>query len=452
MTISFGGLATGLDTSSLIEQLMKAERQPVTRLEKDKNYFKARLTALTKFESKLESFLSKIDKLDSATELQAKKATLSSETFFSATAESTALPGSYQVEVVGLAQVQKSVTLGVADKTAPSFGMGTLTLTVGANDPVDITIDADNNSLEGMMAAINEADAGINAAIINDGSGTPYRLVLTGTDIATGFSLDSSALTGGDPGYAPPALTTTQTAQQAHIRVDGIDIYSDSNTLTEAIPGVSLDLDKAEEGTVTNLTVKVDDDAVKNLIKSFVSGYNDVVSYVTSQSKTEGSEAGILSGDSGLNSIKRRLQNLLTTPIAGGITSLSQLGLETQKDGTLKIDDEALTEAIQDNLPGVTTLLAGDGSEEGIATRFKSYLDDITDDIDGFHAGRKESIESNIKRIDKSIVSMELRLEKREKTLFDQFNSLELLMSSMNATSSFLTSQLKSLENLWSKN
>jgi flagellar hook-associated protein 2 len=535
MAISFGGLATGLDTTSLIEQLMQAERQPLTRLENDKTYFNARSAALSQFEAKLESFLSKIGKLDSASELQAKKATQSSEDFFSATADSEALPGSYQVEVVDLAQVQKSVSLGVADKTAANFGLGTLTLTVGDNDPVEITIDADNNSLEGIMSAINEADAGVTASIINDGTANPYRLVLTGEDIATSFSmisdlpayngdvtslttggyadqssklfgsgilslstghditlsgesnsladirdainaetattgvsatveddgnggwrlalaggtLDSTALTGGT-GYGAPSLTTTQNAQQAHIRVDGIDIYSDSNTLSEAIPGVSLDLTKAEEGTVTNLTVKLDQDAIKGLIKSFVSGYNDVVSFVTSQSKTETKNAGILSGDSGLNSIKRRLQNLLTTPVAGSINSLSQLGLKTQKNGTIEIDDATLSKAIQENLAGVTSLLSGDDSTEGIATRFKSYLENITDDRDGVFAGRKESIESNVKRIDKSIERMEMRLEKREQTLFDQFNALEQMISVMNAQSDYLGKQMDALENLWS--
>jgi flagellar hook-associated protein 2 len=535
MAISFGGLATGLDTTSLIEQLMEAERTPLSRLETDKSYFNARLSALTQFETKLESFLTKIENLDSATDLQTKKTTLSSEDFFSATPDSEALAGNYQVEVVDLAQVQKSVSLGVADKTASNFGLGTLTLTVGDNDPVEIAIDAGNNSLEGIMSAINEADAGVTASIINDGTANPYRLVLTGEDIATNFSLtgnlasfngdvtslttggyadqeaklfgsgtislstghditlsgennsladirdainletgttgvsatveadgdgdwklvlaggaiDSTNLTGG-AGYDAPSFTTTQNAQQAHIRVDGIDIFSNSNTLTEAIPGVSLDLTRAEEGTVTNLSVDLDENAIKGLIKSFVSGYNDVVSFVTNQSKSEGSNAGILVGDSGLNSVKRRLQNMLTTPIEGSISSLSQLGLKTQKNGTLEIDDDTLTEAIQNDLAGVTKLLAGNDSVEGIATRLKSYLDDITDSTDGFFAGRKQSIESNVKRIGKSIERMEMRLEKREQNLFDQFNTLEQLISSMNSTSSYLSTQLESLENLWS--
>lgn len=425
----------------------------------------------------------------------------------------------------------------MADKAAQNFGMGNLTLTVGDNDPVAIAIDADNNSLEGIMAAINEADAGVTASIINDGTDSPYRLVLTGEDIATDFnlstdfasfngdvtsltvggytnqtaklfgsgtlslstgheitlsgdsnslddiqnainaetattgvsatieddgnggfrltlaggSIDSTALTGGT-GYDAPSLSTTQSAQRAHVRVDGIDIYNDSNTLDEAISGVSLDLAKAEEGTVTNLNVKLDEDAIKNQIKSFVAGYNDVISFVSSQSKTDKNSAGILMGDSGLNNIKRRLQSMLTTPIDGSITSLSQLGMKSQNDGTLEIDDATLTKAIQQNLDGVTQLLAGDDSTEGIATRFKSYLEDITDDSDGLFAGRRVSISGNVKRIEKSIERMEMRLEKREETLFDQFNALEQMVSVMNAQSDYLGKQMTALENMWSYN
>ncbi len=538
MTISFGGLATGLDTTSLIKQLMAAERQPITRLQRDKAYYGARSAALGQLEAKMVSFLSKIDNLDSAEELQATKSTLSSQDFFSATTESDAVPGNYQVEVVDLAQVQKSVSQGVADKTAGNFGLGTLTLTSGDNDPVEIAIDADNNSLQGIMTAINEADAGVTASIINDGTDKPYRLILTGEGIATDFSvnfdlptyngdlpsltvggyadqeaelfgsgtlslssghditlsgegnsladirdainaetittgvsatieedgnggfrlalsggtIDSTALTGGT-GYDVPALTTTQSAQQAHIRVDGIDIYSDSNSLTEAIPGVSLDLAQAEPGTVTNLTVNLDESAIENQIKSFVAGYNDVMSFISSQSKSEGGKAGILVSDSGINSIKRRLQSMLTAQVgSSGLTSLSQLGLETQRDGTLKIDDERLTEVVQNDLAGMTKLLAGDNDTEGIATRFKDYLDAITDNIDGLYAGRKKTIDNNIKQIDKSIERFEMRMEKREQLLFDQFNALEQMISLMNAQSDYLGKQMSAMENIWSYN
>ena len=185
------------------------------------------------------------------------------------------------------------------------------------------------------MKAINDADAGVTASIINDGTSSPYRLVLTGNEVAQAVTLDVSGLTGGT--YANPAFTETQTWAEGPHSGRWHRYLRHSNTITDAIPGVTLDLTKAEEGTKTTLTVATDEAAIKNKIQAFVSGYNDVVSFVTKQSVIDGSSGGILEGDSGLNSIKRHLQDMLTSVVgdSGSLKTLSQLGIETQKDGTL---------------------------------------------------------------------------------------------------------------------
>jgi len=535
MAISFSGLATGLDTGSIVEQLMAAERAPITSLQSDRTWLLSRQQAYKTFDSKLNSFLSGIQKLGSSDDLQQKTASVSRDDFLSASVGVDALPGtSYQIEVVSLAQVQKGVSQGYQDKEAASFGMGSLTLNVG-DDVTTIAIDETNNSLQGIMEAINAADSGVTASIISDGTDSPYRLVLTGADVATSFSLESdlpqfngdvttlttggyadaeaalfgggtlslstgfdiaitansslnairdainaeSALTGvsatveddgsggyklslaggdivstdlsGGDGADPFSMATTQDATQAHIRVDNIDIYSTSNTLSEAVPGVTLDLLSAEEGTTTNLTVDLNEDAIKAQIKSFVTGYNDVVSFVTSQSSINGSDGGILSGDSGLSMVKRRLQNMLTQQMSnsGTFTALSQLGLQTQRNGTLELDDDILTDAIQNDLSSVEKLLVGENGSDGIAVVFQNYLEDITDSSDGLLASNQERTETSIRRIDTRIGQIESRLDHKEETMLAQFNAMELLVSGMNSQSSFLTSQLTALENLW---
>lgn len=449
MSISFGGLATGIDTNSLVSQLLQMEKRPLTRLETEKNYQNSRLAALSQLEGKLQSFLTKIQDLDSADKLQARKTTLGSKDYFSATPASTALPGSNQVEVVGLAQVGKSVSQGYADKSANNFGTGTLSLTVGSGEPVEIAIDEENNSLEGIMQAINKAGAGVTATIINDGTDTPYRLVLTGAKVAQEFTLDFSGLEGGI--YDNPALIETQEARKAHIRVDGINIYGESNTIKDAIPGVSLNLLKAEEGKKTSLTVETDEAAIKSKVQGFVSGYNDLISFITKQSAIGGSSGGILGGDSGMNAIKTRLQNLLVSPTGGdgSLKTISQLGLQTQKDGTLKLDDGTLTKAIQENLGDMSRLLAGSDGVAGVAAGFKDYLKSATSSTDGFYAGRKKSIDSNIRSINKSIEQVNARLEQREKSLRNQFNALEKLVSGMNSQSAYIGQQMTMLNNLW---
>lgn len=450
-SISFGGLATGLDTDSLVKQIMQVERRPLTRLQSDKSWQNTRLSALGTFNGKLESFLGKIEDLDSATDLQARKAELSTRDYFSATADSSALPGSYQVEVLDLAQVEKEVSLGYADRSSHTLGTGTLSISIGTADPVDVTIDDSNNSLEGMMQAINGADAGVTAAIINDGTASPHRLVLTADDVAKAVAVDPSGLIGGsDPN---PSFTETQTGQQAHIKVDGIDIYSDDNTVQGAIPGVTLDLARAETGARTTLTVKTDEEAIKSRVQDFVDGYNEVVSFVTSQSVIGESPGGILKGDAGINSIKRRLQDMLVSfnGNSGSLQTMSQLGIETQKDGTVVVDDETLSNVIRENLGDLSKLLAGEEGTEGAATHFKNYLGDITDSVDGFYAGRKKTIDNSLKRLDKTIEQTTARLDHREETLRSQFTALETMVSGLNTQSEYVAQQMSMLNNMWSQ-
>jgi len=460
MTIQFGGLATGLETSSIIEQLMNVERLPIVRLATDKTWLNNRLSAFSQLDTKLKSFADSIKNLNDADTLLKRSIKQSSEDYLTASGSSEALAGtSYQVEVVSLAQVQKSVaTTGVASKTSASFGTGTLNLTVdGESHTIDITTE--NNSLEGIMNAINDADLGVSAAVINDGSSSPYRLILTGENVGKTFSLDSSGLTGGtdplgafnlDDGFGNITNPPVQTATQAHIRVDTVDIYSDSNTLTEAIPGVTLDLLKAETGKTTTLNIGIDKTSIKSTIQAFAKGYNEVISFITSQSVIDEKGGGVLGGDSGINSIKRHLQNMLTQSFAnsGVFSSLSQLGFETQKDGTLVVNDKTLSAAVNDNLDSVVSLLADDGENDGLAVQFQDYLDSMTNSSSGMLQGRKESINNNIKRVENRIESMEARLEQRQKTLEAQFSAMETLVSGLNSQSSYLTQQMSAISNI----
>ena len=454
MTIQFGGLATGLDTSSIIDQLMELERRPLSLLEKDKTWLNSRLQAFTELDTKLKSFADGIKELGDANTLLQRSIRQSSDALLTARVDSNAQAGaSYQVEVVSLAQVQKSVSAGVASKTDALFGTGSLSLTLDG-DVTAHTIDIGDgqNSLTGIMNAINTADLGVRASIINDGSDTPFRLVLTGNDPAKSFTLDATGLTGGT--VALDLGAPVQQATRAHIRVDTIDIYSDSNTLTEAIPGVSLDLTRAEVGTLTSLNVTTDRDSIKATIEAFAKGYNEVVGFITSQSTMNGAKGGVLGGDSGIGTIKRRLQTMLTQPLSnsGVFTALSQLGFETRKDGTLQVNEKTLNAAIDGNLDSVVSLLAGENGVDGIAGQFQDYLDTLTDSVSGLLKGRKDSIDSNLRRLDTRITSMEMRLEKRQQMLERQFSAMESLISGLNAQSSYLSQQMTAITNMMSGN
>ncbi|MCB2173891.1 flagellar filament capping protein FliD [bacterium] len=463
MAIQFGGLATGLDTNSIVESLMNVERIPLERLNVDKTWQNNRLKALQDFDVKLKAFLGSVETLADREQYFKNKVTTGSADFFTATATNDALAGtSYQVQVESLAHVQKSYSnaidgsgndIGFSSRDGAILGTGSVVINVAGSDHT-IELTSENNSLQGLMQAINDADIGVSAAIVNDGTASPYRLTLTGSSVDNAFSLDTSGLAGGTESFS--AFDTTQTATQAHIIVDGLDIYSTSNTMTDAIPGVTLNLLKAESSTQTSLAVSSDESAVDANLKSFVAAYNAVVSFVHSQSVVGESKGGILGGDSGLNAVKRRLQNFLTTSVnqpGSPLQTLSELGLETQKDGTLVLNNEKLSEVRDQDFDSLVNLLAGDGEEmEGIANQFQGYLEALTDSRDGLYAGRSQAINDNLKRMDERIVQMEMRLEKREETLRSQFNVMEQLVSTMNSQSAFLSQQLDMISNLTTSN
>jgi len=454
MAIQIGGLATGLDTNALIEQLMSAQRRPIERLENEKKYLNSRLDAFKQFDSKLKDLLTKIEALDTAKEVSASKATLSSEGFFSVTADADALQANYSVEVISLARQEKEVAAGVADGWAASSS-GSLVI-----NGQTVNISA-GNSLDAIRDAINgTADIGVTASIINDGSASPNRLVLT----AAKSGADGVAIDAGST-FTDLTFSVSQAGSDARVLVDGIEISRDSNTISGAIPGVTLNLIK--EGALltaqdangpgdpprnlyesTTLSVAQDNAAVRKKIDDFVTAYNGIINFVKDQQDASwGSDARFMGA-------KRRIQGLISSVVgvSGDLKSLAQLGLETNKDGTLKANSSKLGTAISDNLDGVKALFSGEDGADGVAALFKSYLKGVTDSVGGYYAGSKKTTSSNIRRIDGSIAQQERRLEQRERNLRSQFEALETLVSGMNSQSNFLSQQLSMLGNMMGGN
>jgi len=243
MSITFSGLATGLDTDSIVSEIMALERAPIDRIEAKKTAQTERLNAFAQFKSKLDDLKSAVGDMSLTSQIRSTKVSLSSSDTISAETESGAL-GSYNISVAQLSQVQKSVSDAYSSKSEAIFGTGTITIN-GTN----ITVNSDNNSLAGLMESINEKSdtTGVTASIINDGSsGSPFHLVLTGADAATSFTVTSDLK---DASEAPIAFNTTdvQQAQQAVAFIDGIKVVSDTNTISDAISGVTLNLNDVSQ-------------------------------------------------------------------------------------------------------------------------------------------------------------------------------------------------------------
>ncbi len=438
-SITFGGLASGLDTDSIITALMDVEKKPLTRLENEKSYLNTRLKAFSDFNSKLTSLKSAFENLNSLDKFRSYSATAASEEYFSLKASSSAKAGSYDIEVVNLARAQKTVGVGYASTTTSTFSAGTIDINGTA-----ITVDA-GDTLANIVDKINQANTGdsatgVSASLINDGTANGYRMVLTGKDAATAFT---AMATGVAADGKDLTFTTTQTAQQAKVIVDGITVVSNNNTLTNAIPGVDLTLLKTNAtGESTQMNVAVDTDGVKAKLDAFVTAYNDIVKFIADQKDSS------WANDSGMKSAQRRLQSFLTEAVGGSnpLQRLVDIGIKTNKDdGTISLDSTKINQLISEDFQSLENLFLGEGTADGINDKFLNFLSSLTDSSNGLYASRKKSTDSALKGLERNIDNMNLRLEKREASLRAQFEALETLMSSMNATSNYLTQQISSL-------
>lgn len=383
-TISSPGIGSNLDVKSIVESLMKVERRSIDAINARKSDYQARLSGIGTLKSALTSFQTMLGQVSQASRFTGVKTSGFDDKMLSVTTTAKAAAGQYALDVSKLAQSQVTVAAGQASTTTPigngeptriTFSFGTVTggtLTDGkyagasfAQDATrtggSITIDSSNNSLEGIRNAINAANLGVQASIVNDGTGaTPYRLVMTSTDPGAGGSVKidvSAALDGGTADAAltgllaqDPAgtqnLTQQLAAQNAELTINGIAVTSATNKVTGAIDGVTLNL--AKTGT-TSLTVAADSAVTKQAVTDFVKSYNELTKTLNALTVNDpkGSTIGPLAGDASVTVLRSQIYRVMSQAVGTGeVQSLADLGIRTQADGTLSVDDAKLTAKI----------------------------------------------------------------------------------------------------------
>lgn len=459
---------TALDVPSLVSQLMAVERRPIDQINARIASYETKISSYGTLSSLVSSFQGAATSL--GVNLQKMTATGSDANVLTASADFTATPGSYAVNVSQLAQSQNLVAAGQTSSTATigdgtattvTFDFGTIsggTLTNGVysgaafttngNGTVSLVIDSTNNTLEGIRDAINAAGLDVRASIVNDGSGTPYRLALNSTNPGVSNSLKITT-SGGDGtvgnllGYDPAGtqnMTQALAAQNANLTVNGIAITSASNTLTQAIPGVSLTL-KSTTASTTTLTVARDTSAIGTGVAAFVDAYNALASQLKSRSAygTNGQGAGALAGDGTLRLMQEQLRGIFNTPATGGtLTRLSEVGISFQRDGSLKLDTVKLNNAVSTSFSDVSNLFT---SASGFATRFEAW-GQSTLGAGGLIETRTKNLNQFVKDKNEEIDRLEIRMAALEKKYRTEYSNLNLLLSRMNSTSTFLTNQL----------
>ncbi|AEV60785.1 flagellar hook protein [Pseudomonas ogarae] len=453
-TITSLGVGSGLDLDSILESLEESKEtsllDPITAQEESVD---AEISAYGTLTSALTTLQTAVEALADESLYESVTTTLSGSGVTAATT-SEAEAGTYTLQVTQLAQAQSLTTDGIADKTT-ALGTGTLTLQVGTQDAVSITLDSSNNTLEGIRDAINAADAGVTASIVSDGSDTPYRLVLTsdstGTEsemTVTYTSTDSTDEASSLFGYDGTTgnMTETVEALDAELTINGIAISSQSNTVEDALQGITLSL--SATGSSQTLTVAQDTDAILEAITAFVDAYNDYVTTVDELTSYDADTetTGELLGDSTTRRISSELSSDIYSAIGSGTYSyLSQLGISLEVDGTLLIDEDALTSALEDDADAVSQFFIGTDDSTGFITQMSTDLDNYLDEDDGLIVAKTDSLESKLEQLEERYEEKQALIDSEMARWTEEFTQLDTLISELNSTADYLTTQFDAL-------
>jgi flagellar hook-associated protein 2 len=373
----------GIDVASLVSQIITEDSGQLTEWQNEQATLQGQASDLTTINTDLTNLATAVNALsDPLGALTAQEAASSNTSVLTGTAQTSALAGVHQIEVGSLATTGTVYTDEVADPTASFLPTGATTgeidLQVGGATPQPITITAGtNDTLNSLASYINGQNLGVTANVVTDANGS--RLALSST--ATGAP-GALAITSNNTNLT---FDTPIGGTNASLTIDGVPYASATNTITGAIPGVTLNLASASPGNAVQVTVGPNVADATAAINSFVVAYNQVITDINQEyavNPSTGSQ-GDLAGDASL----RQLQSSILTDSAyslsgNGFVNLASLGISTNDDGTLTVDSTQLASSFASN-PAAVQSFFQNSSQTGFANNFSADLTNLTDPTEG---------------------------------------------------------------------
>ncbi|SDN86614.1 flagellar hook-associated protein 2 [Halomonas shengliensis] len=458
-SISSLGIGSGLDLNGLLDQLRDAERGKLEPIAAQQQQQESRISALGSLQSAMTQFDDSVANLQNASLYESLSASGGGETL-STSVDASAQPGNYNVEVNGLATAGTLASQRIVAEPDQALTDAERTLTLEfANAPegeptsVDVTV-AGGSTLGDIRDAINAKEGvGVTASVINDGEGSRLALMssetgeaasVTGMTFETDFFVTDPAVTVSDPADAVEGVIDNG-GQDAALSINGIAITSATNQVEEAIQGVTLDLQA--EGSAT-LSVEQDTLKVREAVSGFVSSFNELkgtIGELTAYDAETG-QAGELNGDRTVRTVESRLRSVLSGGVPGGeIGMLSEVGISLQRDGTLELDEDALSEQVSGNMAALGEFFAGGEATTGMAGRVGEALGQMLDDS-GLVSRSIEGAEGRLERLGERYARMEQGVERTIDRYRTQFGQLDGMIAQMNQTSTYLTQQFANLD------
>ena len=452
------GIGSGMDINGIVSQLIEAEGRPAfSAIDRKEEQANTKVSGLGRLKSALSDFRTATGKLNEGGAFSQHKTNFTEETNgpILATATLGAAAGVYSMEVQQLAEAHKLTSNGYSGYDAV-VGSGTLSFSVGEND-FSVTLDGTNNTLEGLRDAINQSkdNSSVNASIINvdDGSGgTVSKLVLTSEETGTANSINITA--SGDAGlsaltYAADGsggMNQQHEARDAIILVDGQQATRSTNSITDVIQGVTLDLKTAEVGTEFNLDISLDEENIKEVTDAFVTAYNGLMSIAKELGHfdPEGDESGALIGNSTLRSVQSQLRQAVGDVVdssTSDFNSLAMIGITMDRTGVMTLNSSKFSKVLSENRNAVSDVFS---SENGIAKRLDTRLDQYLQSGGTFDLQTK-SLNRQLSEYSEDRDTVQMRLDNTERVLKKQFIAMDVAVGQFQSMSSALAAQLANL-------
>lgn len=443
--ISFGGLASGLDTNAIIDGIMGAERIPLNQLRNRQAKLNSAKETISGIASKLSTLKAAALALSTPEGFSSLKASSSSSSVV-ATVTGPANPGAFKVTVSSIAREQRNHSATFASATDDLNMTGQLGIAVGTGAPKTVNVEA-GDSLTDIAAKINGSGSRVSAAVLFDG--TNYRIALRALDTGNSnvVSFTETALTLG---LTSPA-SVVQVASDAVMEVDGITIRRPTNQVAGVIPGVTLALTK-ESATPVDVNVDANPDDLHSKVQAFVTAYNDVV-----QSGHAAAGFGALrpantelAGDQTIRSALDRLTRIIGSPpqgATGKFSSLASVGLGTDRDGKIVFNQDKFKAAMVSDAASVRAIFVSDPSQgtTGVMSGVTATTDSLSGGSSSLLKARIDSLGRMSSRLDDDAAAQERRLALYEQQLRDRFTRLEATISKYKSQGDAITSALFNL-------
>ncbi len=439
--IRFGGIASGLPPN-IVEQLMASERIPIQNMESKKGKLNAKLDLVGDLETRLRKVGDSMKNIIGTGGFKDYSLGFSREGILSGAVDpANVQTGSWALEVLKLPKNAGRMTNGFPDRDRTQVGVGYLKFETPDGEK-EVYINDSNNTLEGVAKAVNQSGVGIRANVIKDSNDSdyPHKIIFSSDKYGdeNDIAFPTVYLLDGDHDFF---FDKERKAENGAIKLNGFEVEINSRELADIVPGVNLNLLSAEPGREVTVTVSEDFDVIKGKMNEFVTSLNGVLGFIQQQNQMDENTdtTKTLGGDSMLRSIEMRMRSLLQSgsySLGPGVSRLSQLGVEFNRNGTLEFNEDKFNKVLQTQPQDVIKFLRGDGSRgSGFINKVKEMVNTAVNGSFGVIGNRKSGIQNRVRRIDQNIENKERLLARKEVSLRRKFSRLEEQMGRLQAQS-----------------